>query len=493
VKILLGSKKFNYQQLLSRHLQEYKPLFSRMNLRLGSGPQDKPTDQRLIAFRNGADDPALIALYYQYGRYLLLSSSRAPARLPANLQGKWNHHFDAPWDSDYHTNINLQMNYWPADVANTGTTFEPLASFMMAMLPPGRQCAVSMYGAGGWAMHHVTDIYGRTSINADPIWGTSPLAGAWMALSMYDHYDFTRDEVYLKRVFPIIKGSADFIMDFLIMDPQGQLVTAPSMSPENSFYLPDSSRSVITYAPAIDVQIIRELFSCIRRSANITGVDRKYLERLNDVEAKLPPTKINSYGGIMEWIKDYGEVEPGHRHMSHLFGLYPGTTLTRDEALLQAARKTLDHRLANGGGHTGWSRAWMISFFARLQDHEQAYHHVQQLLRKSTHINLFDDHPPFQIDGNFGGTAGISEMLIQSHNDMIQLLPALPAAWTEGEVRGLRARGGFVVDMAWKNGGLLYANFHAEKGGIANIKYKSDLRQINIQKGKSITFRPTQP
>lgn len=490
-KILGKSAKFGYPQLLARHLAEYQPIYRRLSINLGKG-SEATTDQRLTAFRNGTDDPGLIALYYQYGRYLLISSSRYPARLPANLQGKWNHHFDAPWDSDYHTNINLQMNYWPADVANTGNSFEPLEKFMLAMLPPGRECAASMYGAGGWAMHHVTDIYGRTSINADPRWGTSPLAGAWMALTMYDHFDFTRDASYLKRVFPLIKGSADFIMDFLIADKQGQLVTAPSMSPENSFFLPDSSRSVITYAPAIDIQIIRELFACIRRSASVSGVDAAYLKKLDEVEKKLPPIRVNSYGGIMEWVKDYGEVEPGHRHMSHLFGLYPGTTLTRDEQFLNAARATLSHRLANGGGHTGWSRAWMISFYARLGDGNEAYHHVQQLLKKSTHINLFDDHPPFQIDGNFGGTAGISEMLLQSHNNIVHLLPAIPSAWKNGSVKGLRARGGITVDMVWADGKLIRAIVHPDRNGSLNLRYGSAIKSYSATKGKDITFIPSQ-
>jgi alpha-L-fucosidase 2 len=248
---------------------------------------------------------------------------------------------------------------------------------------------------------------------------------------------------------------------------------------------------VITYAPAIDIQIIRELFSCIRRSAAVSGIDAAYLQRMDAVEAKLPPTRINSYGGIMEWVKDYGEVEPGHRHMSHLFGLYPGTTLTRDGQLTAAARKTLEHRLANGGGHTGWSRAWMISFYARLQDGNGAYHHVQQLLMKSTHINLFDDHPPFQIDGNFGGTAGISEMLLQSHNDIVHLLPALPDAWKNGSVKGLRARGGFTVDMVWADGKLSRAIIHADQNASLNLRYGNETRTLAIPQGKSITFTPT--
>ncbi len=489
-----GSNK-KYSSLLQEHLSEYQPLFNKCSLELSRENKSQiPTDQRLQKVKSGTKDPGLMALYFQYGRYLLLSSSRYPAKLPANLQGKWNPYFDAPWQSDYHTNINLQMNYWPADVANVGETVEPLGKFMLALLAPGINAAEKMYGAKGWMMHHVTDIYGRIALNADPQWGTSPLAGAWMALSLYDHYDFTRDEKYLKEVaFPLMKGSADFISSFLIKDKNGYLVTAPSMSPENGFYLPgDSSfRSVVTYGPAIDVQIIVELFDAIKAVAIPMKLSPDYLAGLEQIKKQLPPIRINRNGGIQEWIKDYPEQEPGHRHMSQLFGLYPGTSLTHDTTLLLAARKTIENRLKYGGGHTGWSRAWMINFFARLKDGNTAYFHLEQLLIKSTMSNLFDDHPPFQIDGNFGGTAGIAEMLIQSHNNQLVLLPALPDAWNSGKVKGLKARGGLTVDMEWDNGKLVKATVFSSFDQTIKINYKSDEQTISIKKGQTVPFVPS--
>jgi alpha-L-fucosidase 2 len=493
LKIIDAAASRDARQLMREHLAEYMPRFARFDLRLGDTVFNEfPTDQRLQRVRDGARDPGLAALYVQYGRYLLLASSRAPGRLPANLQGKWNPHMEAPWQSDYHTNINLQMNYWAAGPGNTPEASLPLGRFMLAMLEPGKRCASDMYGTRGWAMHHVTDIYGRAAINADPMWGTSPLAGAWMALSLYDQYDFTRDTAFLRKfAYPLMKGSVDFILGFLVPGPGGYLVTAPSMSPENGFYLDGDTtyRHVVTYAPAMDIQIIRELFGAMRSVAAVMGTPAAYLDTLASVEARLPPTRINRYGGIQEWINDYTEEEPGHRHMSQLFGLYPGTTLTRDTALLRAARATIERRLAFGGGHTGWSRAWMINFFARLKDGNAAAYHMEQLLRKSTLPNLFDDHPPFQIDGNFGGAAGVLEMLVQSHDGQVHLLPALPDIWQEGSLKGGRARGGLVLDLHWSGGRLQTVSAYAPDVPVrTTLRYKMHTKTIDLPAGKSISW-----
>jgi alpha-L-fucosidase 2 len=348
-----------------------------------------------------------------------------------------------------------------------------------------------MYGARGWVIHHVTDIYGRTTINADPKWGTSPLAGAWMVLNLYDHYAFTQDNKFLQNGgYQIMKEAAVFILDFLIKDKMGQLVTAPSMSPENGFYMnKDSSmRHVITYSPTIDVQIIHELFNAIKSLSSTTKEDPAFIRQLDSTLKKLPPIRINRYGGVQEWIKDYDEEEPGHRHMSQLFGLYPGTTLTKSDTMLKAARTTIENRLKNGGGHTGWSRAWMINFFARLKDGEQAYYNLEQLLKKSTLSNLFDDHPPFQIDGNFGGTAGIAEMLMQSHNNNMELLPALPAKWSAGKFKGLKARGAFEVELEWKDGTLLKARINSLAGKECRVTYKGKTVSFQTKRGERIAL-----
>lgn len=490
-KILARAEKKSFEKLKKNHIEENRSLFSRMQIELGKSPlSNLPTDDRLKAVQEGKKDPGLIALYFQYGRYLLMGSSRRPGMLPANLQGIWNEHFKAPWNSDFHTNINLQMNYWPAEVCNLHETVMPLTDFLSILRTPGRVTAKEMYDAGGWTLHHLTNPFGRTGV-ADGPWGVTPLNGPWMTFPLWRHYEFTGDQAYLReKAYPVMKESAQFVLDFLIEDKEGRLITAPSHSPENRFILPGTGeRFTLTYAATTDIQIIKALFSNCIATGEIQNVDSEFRDKLKAALQKLPSIKIGNDGTIQEWIKDYEEAEPGHRHMSHLLGLYPLAQITpRTPELFQAAKNTIQKRLQHGGGHTGWSRAWIINFFARLLDGEKAYENVLELLRKSTLPNLFDNHPPFQIDGNFGGAAGIAEMLLQSHGGEIVLLPALPEAWQEGNIKGLCARGGFETDMIWKGGVLSEIKIYSKQGNPCLIRYKDRIIKIETKKGKTYTL-----
>jgi len=486
-QIMNEVKSESASELEDRHLNNHRHFFNRVRINLGHDRSEQlPTDRRLQKLKDGDEDAQLVALYFQYGRYLLMGASRAPGILPANLQGIWNEHFTAPWNSDYHTNINLQMNYWPAEVCNLPETILPLSGFFTHLMRPGSVTARQMYQARGWVMHHVTDPFGRTGLMDGIQWGTSPLAGAWMTLTFWRHYEYTQDKSYLTReAFPMMQEAAQFILDFLIEDNQGRLVTAPSMSPENAYLLPGTNeKHQLTCAATIDIQIIHELFNACIKASEILGQDPDFAGQLKETLARLPAVKVGRDSTIQEWIEDYQEAEPGHRHMSHLFGLHPGTQITPDTPVhFKAAARTIEKRLAHGGGHTGWSRAWIINFYARLLDGEAAYQHVLALLRKSTLTNLFDTHPPFQIDGNFGGTAGIAEMLLQSQNGDIHLLPALPGAWPQGYIKGLKARGNFEVDIFWTGGKLKQVTIKSLSGGKAKIKYKNEVTEIETEKG----------
>jgi len=462
-----------YQRLRASHVADYRKLFRRVSLWLGPSPNpDLPTDERLAAVRGGQDDPDLCALYFQFGRYLLISSSR-PGGLPANLQGLWNEHMNAPWNSDYHTNINVQMNYWPAEVANLSECHVPLLDYIASLVESGRRTAKVHYGCRGWVVHHLSDIWGFTT-PADGVWGVWPMGAAWLCQHLWEHYAFTRDNEYLrKKAYPIMKEAAQFILDFLVEDPQGRLVTNPSHSPENSFRKPDGTVSMFTYGATMDLEIIHDLFTNCIEAARVLGVDPGFRSDLQRALERLAPLQISrKTGRLQEWIEDYDEPEPGHRHMSHLFGLHPGhqITLRGTPELAQAARKSLEYRLAHGGGHTGWSRAWVVNFWARFEEGDLAYEHLKALLQRSTANNLFDLHPPFQIDGNFGGTAGIAEMLIQSHAGEVSLLPALPKAWPSGRVTGLRARGGVEVDITWKDMRITDAVLRAKHSGWCSLR-----------------------
>ena len=429
-----------------------------------SSQSAKPTDVRLRELREGAKDPELFALYLRYAWYLLVSSSQ-PGTLPANLQGLWNEHIEAPWNADYHVNINLQMNYWPAEVMGLSANHEPLFDFIECLAVRGEETAESLYGARGWMAHHTSDAWCFTVPIGRTVWGMWPHGGAWLLRHMWEHYLFGGDELFLReRAWPLIRGHARFYLDYLVEDPAtGRLVAGPSSSPENTFITDDGQRADIGMGNAMDQQIVWDLFTITLDAAEVLEVEDELVTEVRSARDRLALSKIGEDGRLMEWSRPFREAEPGHRHISHLYGLHPGAqfTIDNDPAFVEAARKSLAFRLANGGGHTGWSRAWLINFFARLHDGAAAYENLRLLLTKSTYPNLFDAHPPFQIDGNFGGAAGIIEMLVQSHarpadstrppgdGFLIDILPALPEAWPEGRIGPVHCRGGLRMDVAW--------------------------------------------
>jgi len=491
----------SYSTLKAAHIADFQSYFNRVSLRLGPASDEaalRPTPARLKAIAEGGRDAGLAALYFQYGRYLLISSSR-PGGLPANLQGIWADTLDTPWNGDWHLNVNVQMNYWPAEVTNLSDLHQPLFALIASLQEPGARTARAYYKARGWVAHVITNPWGFTAPGEGASWGSTTSGSAWLCQHLWDHYLFTRDKEFLKWAYPIMRGSAQFYADMLIEEPQHKwLVTAPANSPENAFRLPDKEVAHVCMGPTVDMQLLRYLFTACIEASKILNVDAGFRKELVDKRARLAPTRIGSDGRIMEWLEEYEEPEPRHRHVSHLWGLYPGSEITLDGTpqLAEAARKSLE---ARGDISTGWSLAFKINFWARLGDGNRAHKLLNLLLSPvgsagrvegvqfagGSYENLFDAHPPFQIDGNFGATAGISEMLLQSGDGLIRLLPALPNDWAEGNVKGLQARGGFEVEMAWQNGKLIQATLRSKRGGTCKIIYGQKTLELKTQAGKS--------
>ncbi len=451
--VLTAAEK-DFEELLAEHIADYRSYFDRADIALidnSEGAAELPTDERLKLVKEGKKDNTLAALYFDFGRYLMISASRE-GTLPMNLQGIWNKDMWPAWGCRFTININTEMNYWLAESCNLSELHTPLFDHIERMRPNGRVTAREMYDCGGFVCHHNTDIWGDTA--PQDLWmpGTQwPMGAAWLCTHIWEHYLFTRDKDFLREKYDTLKEASRFFVDFLIDDGKGQLVTSPSVSPENTYLTRSGSKGSLCMGPSMDSQIVYLLFTAVIEAGRILDTDREYGEKLAAMRDRLPKPEIGKYGQIKEWAVDYDEVEPGHRHISQLFALYPADMISvrKTPELAAAARATLERRLSHGGGHTGWSRAWIINHWARLFDGERVEENIAALLSHSTSDNLFDMHPPFQIDGNFGAAAGIAEALLQSENNEIVILPALCPSWSSGEFRGLRARGGFEVSCRW--------------------------------------------
>lgn len=484
----------DFTSLLAAHIKDYQDLYDRLSLDLGPIRTDQPVDRRLQLVQEGNVDLGLEALLFQYGRYLLISCSR-PGTNPANLQGLWNHHIAAPWNADYHLNINLQMNYWPAEVTNLSELHDPFFDFIDRLLVRGEETARQNFGCRGAFLPHATDLWGPTWWRAArPYWGTWVGAGGWLLNHYWDRFQFTSDTTFLKdRLYPALEKVALFYNDWLIEDPRdGKLVAAPSTSPENQYVQADGKSVAICVGAAMDQQIIEEVFEHFLTASQMLHIDSDVVKEISAAKGSLRSgLQVGVDGRLLEWDRPYEEHEKGHRHMSQLYAFYPGNeiSLSKNRHLIKAVQKSLDYRLAHGGAGTGWSRAWLINCAARLHDGDMAHDHIQFLLQRSIYPNLFDGHPPFQIDGNFGYTAGVAEMLIHSHEDnIIRLLPSLPSAWKSGSVRGLKARGGYTVSFVWDRGSLQTVEIQSRVGGNVQLEAHGLSHELTFAPGETKKF-----
>ena len=503
-KRLTAASARSYDDLRRAHVEDFQRFFDRVQLHFhGTAAPDLPTDKRLLRYSQGAEDPDLEVLYFQFGRYLLISSSRTPG-VPANLQGIWNPYLRPPWSSNYTLNINLEENYWPAELTNLSEMHRPLLEYIGHLATTGAVTARTFYGADGWAAAHNSDIWAMSNPvgegHFEPMWANWNMSGTWLSTHLWEHYLFTRDRAWLASTgYPLMKGAAEFCLDWLVPDAKGYLITSPSTSPENQYITPDGYTGATLYGATADLAMIRELFHNVARASEVLGIDEAFRERVEAAAARLHPYQIGAKGHLQEWYHDWEDADPKHRHQTHLFGLYPGHQIhpqTTPE-LAAASRQSLEIK---GDESTGWSLGWRINLWARLWDGERAYKLYRRLLRYvdpsgtnpefgeggGTYPNLLDAHPPFQIDGNFGGTAAVAEMLVQSNEEETYLLPALPDAWSEGAVQGLCTRGGYEISIEWKEKQPIRVSLIARRDGNTTLVFEETRREITLTQGERI-------